>query len=418
MIYLDNNATTIMPKVVRETYLAWCNQGNPSADYRTAKAAREMMDKVRKYIAQVSRFELVTDPLDKPAGGRRNGFRVIFTSCASEANSAIIRCVVESMNFVARKRAHIVVTEYEHKSLLEAAKYYESVGALDLTIVKPAQSGPQWGRITPDSIAAAIRPGTSLVCVMQANNETGVVNDVAAIGALCHQHNVPFYTDAVQCYGRFPLRDLTHIDAFAISFHKMHGPPGTGALVIRDAFVRGYQLSPLIHGSQNYGLRGGTENIPGIAASFTGMQLTLTGRAQKNARLATLREAMARAINATMTYPEYVVRGHQLQTRTIIRLSGTQGYLPSTLLVSVVDRRVKICNVKIKQALEAIGIVISIGSACNTHSDKASHVLYALGADEYVRRGALRISLSDDTTPAEVQRFATEFNRVVSQHSA
>lgn len=403
-----------MPRDVISALVAWCNKGNPSSSYASAKEAAKMMDDLRNTIDRLCDL--------------RGQYKIIFTSGASEANSAIIRAVVD--NWVESRRPglpHLVISAIEHKSIMLCVDDLVRRGRATASLVRPNTTG----HISVADVEREISPNTAMVAVMHANNETGAINDVAAIGAMAHRHGVPFYSDTVQAFGKIPLRPfgtaMPHVDGFCISFHKLCGPPGVGALVIHDSLAELFR--PLIYGTQNGGLRGGTENVPGLGASFKALQLTMTDRAKKNATMAQLRDGilirLAKMGVPIISYPGYLA-GHcrQFTSPFVVALGGfesdigqswhnSKDYLPNTILLSVVRWAApSICNAKFKERLACAGIIVSIGSACNTSSDKASHVLDALGADTYIRAGALRISLGDDSTSADAVTFVQEFYKI------
>jgi cysteine desulfurase len=371
-----------------------------------------MMNQFREYIGKVCGFSscCAEDRDDKvPASSRSNPnkYKVIFTSGASEANAMVITSVISSYSLARKITPHIVVSSIEHKSIIEAVKSYESRGLVTATFVKPTASG----HIQPADIESAILPNTCLVCVMHANNETGAINNIKEIGLRAHKVNVPFHCDTVQSFGKSPIQPLKdNVDSFSVSFHKLGGPPGVGALIIKQQFLNGYKLQPIIFGSQNEGLRGGTENLPGIGASFTALKYNMESRTEKNNRITSIKKYIMDEISQRIPTSYFTQYGsgpkHAVE---IVFLSSLDGYLCNTLLISIVKRtKPKICNVKIKQALESKGIVVGIGSACNTASSKASHVLYEMNADELVRAGVLRISLGDENTKEQATVFIKE----------
>lgn len=413
-IYLDNNATTIMPPSVVKAMVEWSNRGNPSAGYASARECRRMMAEFRQYIGQLCHIDVCCaeerDTGRKPAP-RAKQYKVIFTSGASEANCALIRGVVDAYAAYVKMTPHIVASSIEHKSIMMLLNSLEELGQISVTYVDPAPSG----HISPAAVSAAIRKNTCLVVVMHANNETGAINDIEAIGRAAHAHNVPFHCDTVQTFGKAPIDPGQFVDSFVVSFHKLYGPPGVGALIVKQQFLSGYKIKPIIYGTQNEGYRGGTENVPGIGAAFAALKLTMDGRARKNARLAQLKKLIMADLAAalpTTTYIEYLSTqpGPKKEIELVFISGDGPRYSPGTLLFSVVKRtKPYICNTKMKDALEAKGIIVSIGSACNTASTKASHVLYAMGADELIRRGTLRVSLGDFNTEDDARRFVREF---------
>ncbi|SIP86093.1 Cysteine desulfurase NifS [Pacmanvirus A23] len=427
MIYFDNNATTIMPTEVKKAMLDWCNRGNPSAGYASAKEARAMMNEFRKYIGKLCGIDTCcpesrdvnNQTLLQNTKKNPSKYKIIFTSGASEANCTVIHSVIDAYSRATGKLPHIVVSAIEHKSIISTIKSYADRGLALATFVQPTTSG----HIKPEDVEKAITSDTCLVCVMHANNETGAINNIQKIGQIAHKHNVPFHCDTVQSFGKYPISPLKdNVDSYCISFHKLHGPPGIGALIIKQQFLLGYNLQPVIFGSQNEGYRGGTENLPGIGAAFTATTLTMKNRKEKNNMSQNIKKyimtELAKRI-PTRQYTTYMnsAKPNKIPAVEIVFLSGlSEYYLPNTLLLSVVKRvGTPICNVKMKDGLEKQGIVISVGSACNTADAKASHVLYAMGADDFIRKGALRISIGDVNTLEEAKKFVQEFLKIINQ---
>ncbi len=436
MIYLDNNATTIVPQEVKDTALQWVNIGNPSADHAGGRAARQLMQQFREYIGGV--FGI--DPCCKPATEARNTlpdtdqvmsaathqipgegsddpnrYKIIFCSGASEGNAMVIQSVVASARQYRNEIPHVVASAVEHKSIVATLKILSERGDATYTLVNPQITG----HVLAEDIARAIRPNTCLACVMHANNETGAINPIAEISAVCHSRNVPLHCDLVQTAGRIApqIADLG-IDSAVMSFHKFHGFPGAGATIIKQQLILGYHIKAMIPGSQNDGLRGGTENIIGIAAGFAALKITMSSRREKNMRsLSQKREFLTRLSKyfRVRRYPDYVA-GPAAGVEIVV-ISPERDCLMNTILLSVVRREPpRVCNQKIKKALENSGCIISVGSACNTAAASASHVLYALKADEFIRAGALRISLGDTTTQKNMDEFVKLFVGVVQAH--
>ena len=421
MIYFDNNATTIMSTEAKKALLEWCNRGNPSSGYASAKEARAMMTEFRKYIGKLCSIDSCCPEArdSKVADSVRNDpskYKVIFTSGASEANCTAISSIISAYEEVTRNIPHVVVSAIEHKSIISMVKSYQSRGKITATFVQPTKSG----HIKPEDIEKAITNDTCLVCVMHANNETGAINNIQKIGQIAHKHNVPFHCDTVQSFGKFPISPIKdNVDSFCISFHKLHGPPGVGALLIKQQLLQGYNLSPMIYGSQNEGYRGGTENLPGIGASLVATKITMQDRLQKNKNSGKIKQYIMNELSKnihTRQFTQYTPNGKAPKIEIVFLSNASEYYLPNTLLLSVVKHsKPYICNVKMKDSLEKQGIVISVGSACNTADEKASHVLYAMGADELIRKGALRISLGDVNTLPEAKKFVQEFLKIIKQ---
>jgi cysteine desulfurase len=445
LCYLDNNSTTLMPKPVIDAMVKWVNRGNPSAEYASAREARQMMDNFRKEIAIECGFELEG----------KDAFDIIFTSGGSESNCSIITSAVRSYLIKTQRLPHIITSSVEHKSILLCCLRLAKERLCLLTVLPVGHSGPLLGAVDPAALRAALRKSTCLVTIMAANNETGILNNLHELAAVTRAAHIPFHTDAVQFFGKSVLRPKQlGIDAFSASFHKLHGPPGVGLLVVRRTFVTGYDLMAQICGTQNGGLRGGTENVPGIAASFVAFRLTMTDRAQKTARILRLRNAIKIALATCL--PCFPVDAHPIdpvdpvgpavaystdvddeglepyrgssEVRRAIAASEKKGIavifwiapedertvLPNTLLLAV--RRPGFCNRKARAALERRGVIVGLGSACSAAEARgvASSVVLAMKVPEPLHAGVLRVSLDDDTTAEDIKKFVREFLAVVS----
>jgi cysteine desulfurase len=430
-VYLDNAATTMMSPSAINTMVKWCNMGNSSAGYASASASRAMMSAFRTYIGKlcgvdtccqeprdVTNLNLTIDDVNLSD----DTYKVIFTSGASEGNSMVLGGVVSAYT-EARPGVipHVVIGSTEHKGIILMAESLIERGLAHVTFVKPDATG----HTCAEDVEAALRDNTCLVCVMSANNETGAINDVASIGEVAHRHNIVYHCDTVQSFGKFAITPLTcGVDSFCISFHKFGGPPGVGALVIKQKFLLGYRFAPLVFGTQNEGYRGGTENLPGIASAFHATKINFKQRVDKNNHLEMLKSRLVAGLSTlwpVQTYTEYLTKPIRsnvfvvlFSAETIKSRLQTDRYLPNIVFISIIMRRKFICNSKLKKYLETQGVIVSVGSACNTASSKASHVLYSLDADEYIRKGALRISLGDNNTIDDIDYFISAIDSAVT----
>jgi cysteine desulfurase len=409
--YFDNNATTIMPKVVIDEIVAWTNMGNPSADYCNAQRCRTLIQNFREYVAKTGKFKLaIGDENDSVITPEH--YRVVITSGASESNSLIVRSVVDSYNLNVGK-PHIITSQIEHKSILDTLEQLEKESRATVTYIKPTPLG----FILPIDVEVALKANsnTALCTIMAANNETGAINDYAKIAKICHKYNTPFHTDVVQLFGKkiiYPVKE--DIDAYSISFHKMHGPIGIGLLIIKEKLFRGYKLCSQIGGTQNSGFRGGTTNTCGVAGAFAAMLHTYQDREKKNESMRNIKRHIIEQISKRMPaemYREYLLNKSTTKPAMEVVFISTaeEQYLPNTLMFSVVKRtKPDMCNGKLKKHMCDGGIIISIGSACNTDSAKASHVLHSMDVDPYIRRGTIRVSLGDESTMDEANAFVKE----------
>lgn len=421
-VYLDNAASTMCPQPVIDTMVEWCNRGNASAEHSLALDSRRMMDSFRRYIADQCGIEL-----EGP-----KGYTILFTSSGSEANCHIISAAVRAFAHKTGKKPHLIVSAIEHKSVLLCAARLAKEKLTELTIIPVQTTGDAMGTIDPYDVEAALRPNTCLVSVMAANNETGIINDIAMIGVACRGlkgatkgSKIPFHTDAVQLFGKLQFRPAScGVDAFSISFHKIHGPPGVGALVISSALIAGYDLASHICGTQNAGLRGGTENIPGIAASFAAAKLTFADRVSKGERTAKLREATRAALGTK--FPTFFLDDYRAgKAAAAVQRAGAGGpavlvwiapkdpvrTTPGVLLLAAY--RPRVCNRRTRRALEEQGVIVSVGSACNASDHHASSTIAAIDVPEELRSGILRVSLGDDSTAADIKRFVRIFVEVL-----
>lgn len=405
-IYLDNNATTRVCDDATRLMTDWIQScSNISSSNKLGLAGRELVEKAHTAVNSLCQLH--------------GGYHIIFTSGASESNCTILHMVVTAWQKNVGTRPHIVSTTIEHKGLLESLDQLQSQGRADVTLVEPNM----YGIVDPADIDVAITKNTALVTVMFANNETGSIQMVRKIGEIAHRHKVPFHTDAVQIFGKLAINiPAFNIDALSMSFHKLYGPPGVGMLIIRKTFVDGYKLQSQIAGSQQAGLRGGTENLPGIAGAVGALVSTFRRRKEKNARLAQLRADLIAlltvknpwgAVLPRVAYSEFYNReshpGKRGKALCILGSDEKNSHLPNTVLMSVVDYDREFCNVNLKKTLDSQGVIVSIGSACNTANKNASHVLTAIGAPAIIKRGVLRVSLGDLNTNADVRNFAKIF---------
>lgn len=407
IVYLDNNATTPMCKPAIAAINHWLPiPANPSSSSCYGVAAKKMMDDARAFILAHC--------------GVRTGYVTIFTSGASESNAFIIRSTVEAYRKQRKTKPHVLTSLTEHKSIIKCCEELDAAGAADITYVAPSISGC----IPPGLIERGIQPHTCIVSIMSANNELGCINNLREIGAIAHAHKVPFHSDCVQTFGKFKY-DLAanNIDAISVSFHKFGGPKGCGLLVINSDLISGYGLESQIAGTQEYGLRGGTENVASIAAGVESLKHAFTNRAQKNTKLYHQRQYIIDKLATYFDigdYKQYIAtpatsrRGVELvflgTPNTKINQAKERRVLPNTLMIAVAKNVGEpFCNGKLKTELGNRGVIVSIGSACNTSSPDASHVLGAIRAPDVIRRGVIRVSLCDDTTKKDLDAFIAAF---------
>jgi len=377
-IYLDNAATTRPdPSVVAAMVAALTDGfGNPSSIHGKGLSAERAVSAARAQVAAA---------LGVPPAS------VLFTSGGTEANNLGLKGAARA--YASRAR-HLIGTAVEHSSVLEALRSLEAEG-FTLTLLPVDRRG----RVDPQALSAALTPETALVSVMAVNNEVGTIEPLAEIAQVVRAARgggrLPLlHVDAVQAFGRVPL-PAVEIDLLTVSAHKVHGPKGVGALILRE----GVRIAPLLHGGdQQRALRPGTENVPGIVG---------------------FGEAAAR-IQAEG--PEAVTSLHGLRAHLAERLAMIEGIAvngperddlaaPHILNVRVAGVRAE----TLVHRLEMDGIYVSTGSACHSRDPRPSHVLVAMGLDREEALSSVRISLARTTTIGEIDAAAAALGRAASE---
>lgn len=404
LIYLDNNATTFMPQEVKDVMIAGMDQGNPSGKYTIAQKSRHVIDRTKEYILDI-------------CGVSPEDYVVVFTSGASESNNYVFRILTESYKFVTGEIPHVITSAIEHKTSILCAKYLQETGLAQVTFVQPNALG----EIDPKDVEAAIRSNTCLISIMHANNETGIINDVQKIGEIAHKRKIPFHSDVVQTFGKMRINpDKYNIDAMSVSFHKLYGPTGIGALILKKSLVRGYGLCALICGSQNDGLRGGTESAFLVAGALAALKYNFENREEKNRRLGELKKRILLKLKESnkislMTWSPSIVLQPGLN---IIVFGNINKTLINTILMSFVyvDKKNAphaFCNIKLQDKLHDNKVVVATGSACNTGA--GSHVLEAMQIPKVIRTSVIRISLGDNNTQESIDEFVIILRQVLSE---
>ena len=360
-IYLDHAATTSLAPEVLEAMMPSLLEGwgNPSSVHGTGREARRAVEQARREIAG--------------AIGAQPG-EIYFTSGGSESDNWAIKGVA----FASREKGnHIITSAIEHHAVLETCRWLEKQG-FRVTYLAPDAGG----RISPEALEKAITGDTVLISVMTANNEIGTLEPIDEMAALARARGIPFHTDAVQAVGAVPVSvAAAGVDLLSMSAHKFHGPKGIGVLYIRG----GIAIHPLIHGGgQERGIRGGTENVPAIV----GMGAAITramNRLEDNAeRITRLRDRLIQGLMERI--PGARLNGHptlRLPNNCSISIPGAEG---EALLLR----------------MDLAGIACSSGSACTSGTPEPSHVLRAIGLDQEMAEGSLRLTLGEETTEEEI----------------
>ncbi len=360
-IYLDNAATTRMADAVRvemEPYLGE-NFGNASTSYGVGQVSKEAMEKSRDIIAGTL---------------QANKEEIFFTSGGSESDNWAIKGIAGALKNVGH---HIITSSIEHHAVLNSCEYLERLG-YEVTYLKP----DAYGIVSPEAVQAAIRPDTTLISIMFANNEVGTIEPIAQIGRVAREHHILFHTDAVQAYAQVPLSMATlPVDLLSASSHKFHGPKGVGFLYVRD----GVNMPSFIHGGgQEKGKRAGTENIAGIVGMGKAAELAHENMRRRIRWEIQLRNYLIERVLHEI--PDSRLNGHRsmrLPGNANFSFKGVEG---GALLI----------------LLEEDGICASGGSACNTGESRISYVIEELGVPMEYAPGTIRFSMCGDTTKAEV----------------
>jgi cysteine desulfurase len=380
LVYLDNAATTPVRPEVLEAMLPYLGRdafGNPSSAHRFGRTARAGVEEAKRTIAEV-------------LGGGVEPGHVIFTSGGTEAdNLAVIGAAL-----AARDRGgpfRVAVSAIEHKAVLAAAHAVVHLGGEE--VILPVDGD---GAVSLEALDEALARGSvAVVAVMWVNNEVGAVQPVARVAERCREAGVPFHVDAVQAFGKIPvsLRDVP-CTLLTLSGHKIGAPKGIGALIVRDRHV----VEAIIHGGgQQFGIRPGTENVPGIAALGKAVELAAQEQAGFATRVAALRDELERRLLAVV--PDAVVnaaRGPRAPHVSNVSIPGTDS---EALLMH----------------FDLAGIACSSGSACSTGAVEPSHVLTAMGVPRELGVAALRFSFGKDSSEEDVEAVIGAMPKIVEK---
>lgn len=371
-IYLDYAASApVLPEVL-DAMLPFFTavSGNPSGVHAEGREARKAVERARRQVAAAVGAE---------------SREILFTSGGSESDNLAIRGAAAAMR---KKGNHLITSQIEHPAVLNTCRALEKQG-FRITYLKPDRTG----MITTGQVREAITADTVLVSIMTANNEIGTIEPVAEIGAVCREAGVLFHTDAVQAAGALKI-DVQEMqaDLLSLSAHKFHGPKGTGILYIRKST----RLEPLITGgSQELGMRAGTENVPGIAGTGKAIEIAEAGREDNNRRIRELRDELIRRILERI--PGAQLNGHP------------EKRLPNNCNFSFEDVESEALLLR----LDLAGIAASGGSACTSGSMEPSHVLQAIGLEEKMSKGSIRLTLGRETTAEEIEKTAQILPEIV-----
>jgi cysteine desulfurase len=376
-VYLDHAATTPVRPEVLEAMLPYLGEaafGNPSSAHRFGRAARAGLEEARRQVAEAIEAE--------PS-------QVVFTSGGTEAdNLAIIGCCLAARDHGRPMLA--VASAIEHKAILASAHAVCHLGGRE--IIVPVDGN---GVVDLGALDRALTEQPAVVSVMWVNNEVGTIQPLGEISARCQAAGATLHSDAVQAFGKIPVSFRSLPGALlTLSGHKIGAPKGIGVLVVHDRKV----LEAIIHGGgQQFGIRPGTENVPGAVALGRAAQLAAAEQSAESARLGRLRDDLAARLRAAV--PDLIFNVE----------SGPRA--PHVLSVSVpgADSEALLMH------LDLAGVAASSGSACSTGAVEPSHVLTAMGIPRELALGTLRFSLGHESTEADLARVAEVFPRVVAK---
>jgi len=370
---MDYAATTPLDPKVLEAMKPYFTviYGNASSINTFGFEARRGLEDARRIVAGLMNAE----PIE-----------VIFTGSATEANNLVLK----GFAFAEGKReTHIAISTVEHDCVLNSAKWLEEKG-FRVTYI-PVD---RYGLLDMGELENVLRKGVSLVSVIHANNEIGTIQPLKEIGELCHEHGTYFHTDAAQSFGKIPINvKEMNIDPMTVNAHKVYGPKGVGALFIR----KGIRIEPLLHGGgHEFGLRSGTENIPGIVGFAKAVELRKKEMESETQKLTTLSDHL---IKAVLEIEETYLNGHPHQRLPNIA-NFRFSYIEGESLVLLLNDE---------------GIAASTGSACSSKSQEPSHVLLAIGLSPEEAYGSLRISLGKYNTEEDIDYFLEVLPKAVEK---
>jgi cysteine desulfurase len=387
MTYLDHAATTpVLPEVLAAVTEQLGRVGNASSLHASGREARRVAEQSRERLAEA-------------LGARPS--EVLFTGGGTESDNLAVKGLFWARRQADAHRRRIVVSPAEHHAVLDSVEWLAKQEGADVTWLRLETSG----RITPEALAEALGDGrdVALASVMWANNEIGTVSDIAALARVAHAVGVPLHTDAVQAVGQVPVDfGASGADALTMTGHKLGGPMGAGALLLR----RDAECTPLLHGGgQERDVRSGTLDVAAIVGLAVATTMAVATREERAGHLARLRDRLVAGVLAAV--PDAEVNGAPLDDV----IAGGPGRLPGNAHLSFPGAE----GDALLMLLDARGVECSTGSACSAGVARPSHVLLAVGADADRARSSLRFSLGHTSTDADVDALLEVIGPVVER---
>lgn len=373
-VYFDNSATTKTDERVIEAMMPYIteNYGNPSSIYKIGRENRKAVEEAREQVAKALNCE---------------SNEIYFTNGGSESDNTAIRGIAYAYK---NKGNHIITSKIEHPAVLETCKQLEKEG-FEVSYIGVDENGI----IKLDELKNAIKPTTTLISIMFANNEIGTIEPIEEIGKIAKENNIFFHTDAVQAVGNVEIDvKQLNIDALSMSGHKFYGPKGIGALYVK----KGIKFEKLINGGhQERNKRAGTENVAGIVGLGKAIELAYQELDEHNKKIKELRDYYVEQVKAKIPY----IRINGDETK---RLPGN-----SNISFRFIEGEGLLLNLDLK------GICASSGSACTSGSLDPSHVLLAIGLPHEIAHGSLRISIGKYNTKEEVDYLVENLVEIIGR---
>jgi len=372
LIYLDNAASTQIHEDVLNSMLPYLKEqyGNPSSLHRYGRLAHKAIEKARKQIASLINAE--------PS-------EILLTSGGTESNNTALRGIA-----LKNPSGQIITSSIEHDAILEPCKKLAQNG-FDVDYL-PVN---QFGMVEYSDLKNHISEKTSLVSIMFGNNEVGTIQPISEIVKICNEHKVPFHTDAIQAVGKIPIdvKEL-NVDLLSISSHKLYGPKGIGALYIKN----GIDVDPIIlGGGQEHGLRSGTENVASIVGFGKACEIAKNNLNENISQVKKLRDTLVEKVINEI--PKVTLNGH------------SQSRLPNNAHFTFLGVNGEDLIIK----LDEYGIAASTGSACSVNTQKASHVLQAMGFSHEQITGSLRLTIGIFNDQKEIEQTVDILKKVVKE---
>jgi len=372
LIYLDNAASTQIHEDVLNSMLPYLKEqyGNPSSIHRYGRLAHKAIEKARKQIASLINAE--------PS-------EILITSGGTESNNTVLNGIC-----VTNHSSQIITSLIEHDAILEPCKKLTQNG-LDVVYL-PVNL---FGMVDPSDLKNHLSEKTCLVSIMFGNNEVGTIQPISEIATICNEKKILFHTDAVQAVGKIPIdvKELG-IDLLSISSHKLHGPKGTGALYIKN----GIHIDPVIFGGgQEHGLRSGTENVANIVGFGKACEIAKTNLNKNMSYVKNLRDILIEKVLCEI--PEVTLNG------------DPQSRLPNNAHFTFLGVNGEDLIIK----LDEYGIAASTGSACSVNTQRASHVLHAMGFSHEQITGSLRLTVGIFNDEKEIEQTVSSLKKIVEE---